>query len=137
MGYAADSQTIRDRFNTQWPIEQPSIPFSFADVDFTPPPDAVWVRLNVLPGNQTQVGMGIRRRFRRIGIVLVQIFVPAGSGDGLAKELADSVADIFMGRTVNGVIFRGTGLDRLGVDGTWAVWRAQTSYQADECIAIS
>jgi len=137
MGFASDSQTIRERFNTQWPIEQPTVPFSFADVDYDPPKDTSWVRLNVLPGDQRQVGMGSLRRFRRVGVVLVQIFVPAGSGDGLAKELADSVAKIFMGRTINGVIFRGTGVDRLGVDGPWAVWRAQTDYQADDCIAIS
>lgn len=137
MGWAADSQTIRERFNTQWPIEQPTVPFSFADADYIPPHDDTWVRLNVLPGTQTQVSMGIRRRFRRVGVVLVQIFVPAGSGDGLAKELADSVANIFMGRTVNGVIFRGTSVDRQGVDGSWTLWRANTPYQADDCVLTS
>lgn len=137
MGFATDSQTIRERFNTQWPIEQPTVPFSFADVDFEPPADTPWVRLNALPGDQRQVTMGRIRRFRRVGIVLVQIFVPAGSGDGLAKELADSVATIYMGRTINGVIFRGTSVDRLGVDGSWAVWRANTPYQADDCLDTS
>ena len=137
MGWAADSQVIRDRFNTQWPIEQSTVPFSFADVDYKPTPDQPWVRLNVLTGNQRQVGLGKKRRFRRIGIVLVQIFVPAGSGDGLAKELADSVADIFMGRTVSGIIFRASDLDRIGVDGSWALWRSTTPYQADDCIEIS
>lgn len=134
MGYAADSQTIRERFNTQWPIEQPTIPFSFGDVDYDPPKDTTWVRLNVLPGAQRQVSMGIRRRFRRVGVVLVQIFVPAGSGDGLAKELGDSVANVFMGRTINGVIFRGTGVERVGVEGPWGLWRSTTPYQADDCI---
>lgn len=137
MGHATDSQTVRNRFNTQWPIEQPSVEFSFADVDYTPTKDTPWVRLSVVPGEQRQVSMGSIRRFRRIGIVSVQIFTPAGSGDGLAKELADSVAAIFMGRTVDGVIFRGTGLDRVGVDGAWAVWNATTPYQADDCIPIS
>jgi len=137
MGHAADSQTIRNRFNTMWPVEQPSVPLSFADVDYNPVKGQAWVRLSVVPGEQRQVGLGRIRRFRRIGIVSVQIFTPAGSGDGLAKELADSVATIFMGRTVNGVIFRGTGLDRVGVDGAWAVWLASTPYQADDCIPIS
>jgi hypothetical protein len=137
MGYESDSQTIRERFNTQWPIEQPLVEHSFADVDYNPTKDTAWVRLNILTGEQTQVGMGSLRRFRRVGVVSVQIFVPAGKGDGQAKILADSVANIFMGRTVNGVIFRGTGLDRVGVDGAWAVWTANTPYQADDCVAIS
>jgi hypothetical protein len=136
MGHAADSQIIRTRFNTQWPIEQPTVSFSFADVDFNPIKDAAWVRLNILTGDQRQVSMGIRRRFRRTGLVLVQIFTPAGSGDGLAKELGDSVANIFQGRTVSGIIFRGTRVDRVGVDGAWAVWRCTTPYQADELISI-
>ena len=137
MGHAADSQIIRERFNTRWPIEQPSVAFSFADVDYEPTKDQPWVRLSVLTGDQTQVGLGDLRRFRRIGIVNVAIFIPAGSGDGLAKELADSVASIFMGRTVSGVIFRGTGLTRVGVDEAWTLWNCDTPYQADECIAIS
>jgi len=137
MGFQSDSDTIRSRFDSQWRIEQPSVSFSFGDVDYNPPDDVAWVRLNILTGEQTQVGMGSLRRFRRVGVVSVQIFVPAGEGDGLAKELADSVANIFMGRTVNGVIFRGTGLDRVGVDGAWAVWTANTPYQADDCVAIS
>jgi len=134
MGFQSDSQTIRELFNAQWPIEQPTIAFDFADVDYNPTKDEPWVRLNILTGEQTQVTMGKLRRFRRVGVVAVQIFIPAGSGDGLAKELADSVANIFMGRTVNGVIFRGTGLDRVGVDGAWGVWSANTPYQADDCI---
>jgi len=134
MGHAADSQTIRERFNTQWPIEQPSVPFSFQDVEYNPSKDTAWVRCGIITGEQTQVSMGTLRRFRRVGVVAVQIFVPAGSGDGLAKELADSVANIFQGQTINGVIFRGTGLDRVGIDGAWAVWTASTPYQADDCI---
>lgn len=137
MSYAADSQTIRERFNTQWPIEQPSVAFSFADVDYDPVKDTPWVRLNVLTGNARQVSMGLFRRFRRTGLVLVQIFVPAGRGDGLAKELADSVANIFEGRTVNGVIFRAADLERVGVDGSWAVWRCSVPYQADSLRQIT
>jgi hypothetical protein len=70
-------------------------------------------------------------------VVVVQIFVPAGSGDGLAREIADSVANIIQGRTINGVIFRGTGMTRVGVDGAWSMWTANTPYQADDCIAIA
>lgn len=135
MGYSADAQTIRERFNAEWPVEQPGIPFSFGDVEYNPPDDEPWVRVNTLSGAQTQVSMGKLRRFRRVGIVVVQIFVPAGSGDGTARELADSVSAIYQGRTVNGVIFRGTGLTRVGVDGAWVQYNASTPYQADDLIA--
>ena len=137
MGHAADATTIRNQFNSQWPIEQPTVVFKFSDVDYKPDIDEPWVRLTILPGTQTQVSMGAVRRFRRIGVIIVQIFVPAGSGDGLARELADSVANIYQGRTINGVICRGTGLDRVGVEGAWSMWNAGTPYQADDCVAIT
>jgi hypothetical protein len=134
MGHSTDADTIRQRFDTEWPLAQPTVQHTFGDVDFTPPENAAWVRLYVLPGTPFQVSMGKYRRFRRPGVVMVQIFVPAGRGDGLARELADSVAAIFQGRTVNGVIFRVTGLNRVGVDGAWVQWNAATPYQADDLV---
>lgn len=135
MGYAADSQTIRALFEAQWPTKQSTVPRSYADLEYDPPENEPWVRLTILPGDQRQVSMGRLRRFRRVGVVMVQIFVPAGSGDGTAKDLADSVTEIFEGQTVNGVIFRGTGLTRIGADGAWVQYNATTPYQADDLIA--
>jgi hypothetical protein len=134
MGHSTDAATIRQRFETEWAAAQPTVTATFGDVDTTPPEDEAYVRLHILPGDQRQVSMGKYRRFRRVGVVIVQIYVPAGKGDGLARELADSVADIFQGRTVSGVIFRGTGLTRVGIDGAFVQWNAQTPYQADDLI---
>jgi len=135
MGHSADAQTIRQRFAAEWPNVQPNVPVTYGDSE-TPdhPDDQSWVRLTVLSGDQNQVSMGQLRRFRRPGVVVVQIFVPAGSGDGEARELADSVASVFQGRTINGVIFRGTGLNRVGVDGAWVQYNATTPYQADDLV---
>jgi len=134
MGHSTDAQTIRQRFDTEWPLAQPGVRYTFGDVEFSPPENEAWVQLHILSGEQRQVSMGKYRRFRRIGVVMVQIFVPAGSGDGEARELADSVTAIFEGRTVNGVIFRGTGLNRVGVTGSWVQWNAATPYQADSLV---
>lgn len=135
MGHSTDAATIRQRFETEWAAAQPTVTAAFGDTDTTPPENDAWVQLHILPSpSQRQVGMGKKRRFRRVGVVMVQIFVPAGSGDGLARELADSVADIFQGRTVSGVIFRGTGLARVGIDGAFVQWNATTPYQADDLI---
>lgn len=138
MAHADDAQTIRSRFEALWPAEfSPAVPHTFSDVEYEPTEGDAWVRLTVISGEQRQVGNGNFRRFRRTGVVAVSIFLPAGSGDGQAQEIADAVANIFMGRTVNGVIFRGTGLTRVGRDGAWQVWTADTPYQADDLIAIS
>jgi len=137
MGHSADASTIRQRFDAEWPLLHPGVVHTFGDVETDPPDADTWVRVSTLSGAQTQVSMGKLRRFRRVGVVIVQIFVPAGGGDGVARELADSVAAIYQGRTVNGVIFRGTGLTRVGADGAWVQYNASTPYQADDLVPIT
>jgi len=138
MGFDATSSVIRSRFNTQWPGLQPNVPFQLDnqgqnEEDF-PTRDEPWVRLTILDGDAAQVEMGNTRRWRRPGVVEVQIFVPAGDGDGRSAELADSVRDIFEGRTISGVIFRATSRQRVGRgrDAAWMQWNATTPFQADE-----
>lgn len=134
MGFAATESTIRSRFNTQWSSLRPTIPVFFdnAGDDVQPPQGSAWVRLTVLPGASQQVEMGRLRRWRRAGVIAVQIFVPAASGTGLAQELGDTVRDIFEGITVSSVIFRATSLNRVGLDGAWLQYNANTAFQADE-----
>ena len=134
MGFAATESTIRSRFNTQWSSLRPTIPVFFdnAGDDVTPPQNSAWVRLTVLPGSSQQVEMGRLRRWRRAGVVAIQIYVPAASGTGLAQELGDTVIEIFEGLTLSGVIFRATSLNRVGFDGAWLQYNALTNYQADE-----
>ena len=134
MGFADTESTIRSRFNTQWASLRPTIPVFFdnAGDDVQPPQNSAWVRLTVLPGASQQVEMGRLRRWRRAGIIAVQIFVPAASGTGLAQELGDTVRDIFEGLTVSSVIFRATSLNRVGLDGAWLQYNANTPFQADE-----
>jgi hypothetical protein len=78
--------------------------------------------------------MGMKRRVRRRGLVVVDIFVPAGSGDGTAKEYADIVAGIFQLRSVNGVVFQATSCDRVGPDGPWVQYSASTPFYADTLV---
>jgi hypothetical protein len=134
MGFAATESTIRSRFDAQWSSLRPTIPVFFdnAGDDVQPPQNSAWVRLTVLPGSSQQVEMGRLRRWRRAGVVAVQIFVPAASGTGLAQELGDTVRDIFEGLTVSSVIFRATSLNRVGLDGAWLQYNANTNFQADE-----
>ena len=134
MGFAATESTIRSRFNTQWSSLRPTIPVFFdnAGDDVQPPQNSAWVRLTVLPGASQQVEMGRLRRWRRAGIIAVQIYVPAASGTGLAQELGDTVRDIFEGLTLSSVIFRATSLNRVGLDGAWLQYNANTPFQADE-----
>lgn len=137
MGYAATEQTIRERFVAQWAALHPTVPYTFDNQgqdDSFPTRDTAWVRVVILDGEAEQVEMGNTRRWRRTGLVVVQIFVPSGEGTGEAAQLCDSVRDIYEGRTINGVIFRATSRNRVGRgrDAVWVQWNASTPFQADE-----
>ena len=134
MGFAAAEATIRTRFNSEWSSLRPTIPVFFDNAGdaVQPPQNSAWVRLTVLPGGSQQVEMGRLRRWRRVGVIAVQIYVPAASGTGLAQELGDTVRDIFEGLTLSSVIFRATSLNRVGLDGAWLQYNATTPFQADE-----
>ena len=135
MGFQAIEQTIRERFEAQWPTLQPDVPYVFDNQGKGDPSsqnNTAWVRLTVLMGNSSQAEMGNKQRWRRPGVVTVQIFIPTGDGTGLATELGDSVRDIFEGVTISGVIFRATSLVRAGIDGSWLQYNSNTTFQSDE-----
>ena len=72
----------------------------------TPPLTALntpWVRFTVIPFSRTwpTVPAGTKRVMD--GEIVVQVFVPSGSGDGAAATLADSIGTLFSGYASGGV----------------------------------
>lgn len=68
-----------------------------------------WVRVTVryIPSVQASIG-GVKNRFRRFGLVTVQIFVARDIGDAHALEIIDLLsdeADGFEGKTIDGVTY--------------------------------
>ena len=135
--FAETAQTIRTRFNTQWASFSPTYQHFFAGqpIDHNAINGVPWVRLTILPGESRQVGFSNSgRRKRTVGIASVQIFVPTSIGDGLAQELADQVAMCWEMLTISGVIFRATSVQRVGEDGAWLQFNADTPWQADALV---
>ncbi|MCR9258570.1 MAG: DUF4128 domain-containing protein [Pseudomonadaceae bacterium] len=137
---AAVASQIRSRFNDQWATFSPTyrvvfagVPTQLAQINNVP-----WVRLTVLPGAAQQIGISIAGKRKRIqGTASVQVFTPAGQGDGLAQELCDRVADCWEMSTINGLIFRATSVRRIGESDAWLEYLAETNYQADVLVPIS
>jgi len=134
MGYEAIGTTIRTRFDTEFPLLQASVPYTFDNQGelnaFTK--DEAWVRVTILNGTAQQVEMGNKKRWRRPGVLEIQIFLPTGDGTGLKDRIGDTIRDIFEGRTIDGVVFRATSLERSGIDGPWIQFNCSTPFQADE-----
>lgn len=137
MSFADVTQIIRERFNTQWQALSPTYLHFFAGVPITRDQinNRPWVRVTIQPGETRQVGFSNSgRRKRTVGNIVVQVFVPAGEGDGLAQELADRVASIWEMSTIQGVIFRATSVQRVGEDGAWLQYNTTTPFQADALV---
>lgn len=74
--------------------ESLGLPIAWPNITFTPPDDAPYGRVYVLPA-QT-VGQDLEGQLRTYqGILQLNIIAPAGSGVTLARGLAKSVADAF------------------------------------------
>lgn len=70
------------------------LPVAWPNIAFTPPDNAPYGRVYILPA-QT-VGQGLEGQLRTYqGILQLNIIAPAGSGVTLARGLAKSVADAF------------------------------------------
>lgn len=130
---AAGRDAIQTLFKTAWDAQTPPVPVVLYEdvvVDIPPATDP-WVRVTVRHGPSTQVTLGETggRRFRRLGVVTVQVFTPVGDGMTLNDTLSDVAVNAFEGKSTGGdeVEFRNVTASEVGVDSDWF----QTNVTAD------
>lgn len=124
MACKAVAKTIRTHFADHFD----RAPIAWPNVDFEPQPREAWVRLTILDSAGRQVATA-PPRFRRSGVVVVQVFVPDGTGDAAAREIADEVARVFQGSTIDGVRFGASSIEHVGPDGGWFQLNVQQVFE--------
>lgn len=106
-----------------------------------PPKDKYWARVSVTTVDSWQSAMGIgthtpsKQRYREIGIVAIQIFGPANTGNAfeVAGKLAEMIRNAFRGTTTPGCIwFRNARIIPLSMDGGFERFNVVTDFQYDE-----
>ena len=100
-------QAIEARIATEM-AESPSYQVSYENVPFTPPNNAVWIKVLVRFGASnyaTLIGPTAGSN-RQSGILFVSIFSPVGTGAGANFTVAERLRDLFDRKTVNKVIFK-------------------------------
>lgn len=113
---------IRKFFAAAWAAAFPSSTplIAWPDIEFTIPENKTWLRFNCQENGGQQVAMGDpgNNRFRRFGIVTVQVFQPRGSGSKDARTKASAARNIFTGaQTTGGVTFIDVSARQIGDDG--------------------
>lgn len=112
-------EAVYSRFTTQWAAGS-NLPFCFGNEAFDPPTTA-WVRLVVrhTAGQQDTLGPEGGRRFRRLGNIIAQVFVPIDTGEQDADAYGREITGIFEGTSFDGVSCQAADYQEIGPDGKW------------------
>lgn len=120
---------ILDHFKTAWDAGTPPIPLVlYDDRKLDLPPDDTYARVTVqhnvfeqrtLGGKPSLGGSG--RRFRRSGIIAIQIFTINDAGLTTSDALVDLIVDAFEGEDTSSdeVEFINVRANEVGHDGAW------------------
>ena len=129
MTYAAALASIEQRFATAWGT---TTPVQWPNRNYEPQPGNEWVRLTVLDGDSTLVGLGLNARlYTHPGVILVGIFVPKGNGERRSAVLVDSVSEIWRGVEFDGILCRAPAVTRVGLTGEWFQTNVSVPFQRD------
>lgn len=110
----------------------------YPDMEFTiPAGDTAWARIAydlISAGPASMADATGRKRFRRSGLLSIQLFHPLGGGSTDAWNAAKVVADAFEGQTTaGGVWFRDlTGPSPIGASGGFSQTNLAVAFEYDE-----
>jgi hypothetical protein len=135
MSYELAVKTIRNAFSVSWGNSTPIAYDDVVNVEIPPSPAATWVRLNIahVDGYQASIGSPNSNKFRREGLITVQIFQPQGQGSIDARKKADLVIPIFQGKQISGITFYDVQAREIGNDGAgWYQINVLAKFYYDE-----
>lgn len=130
---------IWSTFQDAWEADSTSelVPVLYPDVSGEPPEEGAWVRASMIHTGSTQVTLSNEtgaRRFRRSGIVTIQIMTPCGMGLTLSDQLTKIAMRAFEGVTTSpgGVMFLNVRPIEAGQSGNWYQVNVLADFQYDE-----
>lgn len=128
MTLASVMSTIRLKVNETFP--SPIVVF-YDNAPASDRPDALHIRASIKLGQQIQVETGSPKRFRQVGILMLEFFSPAGSGDQSSIQKIDTALGVFRCKTYSGVTFESPDLDVVGLNDRWWQVNAACSFYVD------
>lgn len=98
---------IRQRLEANWlttPILYENLDEEKIKVNGVLPDSFVVLETVFYDSEQRDIGDPVNRAYRSRGVIRLHILTPAGKGEGLSKEYADGLAQIFRGKRFDGVV---------------------------------
>ncbi len=124
--------SIADHFKTGWGNTSTLV---LDDEAQDAPDEKTFARLNIqhTNGNQATMGAPGSNRFRRFGLVTVQIFQKQGDFGISARELAENALALFAGVENDGINYYNGTIREIGNDGRgWYQINVITEFRYDE-----
>lgn len=132
--FTAERDAIYKQFLDNWSALQPLVKVAYENKSFTPPPNAAWVRLQIVPGDGRQISFGTdgNNLHRSAGVIIVQIFVQLDKGELFARQIANSVLAIFGAKQIgSGIICLTPKLTNVGAGDAYFQMNVSVPYQRD------
>ncbi|RKY09815.1 MAG: hypothetical protein DRP56_02115 [Planctomycetota bacterium] len=128
------ADTIRSRFKTQIADGQ-SLPTQYDNEGgFTKPNAAIWGRLSIVDGDtdQADIGSTSNRRYRTVGILYAQLFIPLSKGDKALRVMAGHIETAFRGLTAGNIHYGTPKGKPMGRDGNYWAYTVRCPFYFDE-----
>lgn len=100
------------------------------DKTYDPSGKSIWARLTNIPGMAAANEIGAGPVVQRTGIVIIQIFVPAGSGSLLITQTADKLRELFEFQSDGRLDYFSVSAIDAGESDGWAQYNLQIPYRA-------
>ena len=107
---AADLNSIRATIESRLATElesSPSVPVVFNNVSYSPTSNSSWVQCLLSFGGNEYLSQGLTTdsRNRIIGVVVINVFTPAGIGSGANYTIGKRIRDLYNRVIVSGIYF--------------------------------
>lgn len=122
---------------TEWNTATSSAPLLYDNLNADRPADpSLFGRLNIQHVSGMLAALGASR-FRRMGVLSVQVFVPLGSGTQQADQVAESLVEALEGvgpLVLENIWFRNIGMREVGPDGTYHQVNVEADFTFDRVV---
>lgn len=126
MSFDSERAAIEGRLKANWTTTS----IDYENVEFNPPNDSSWVRLNIING--TSGYRTINNGIRRPGVIVVQIFAPINEGTKTIKGYADTILAIFQNQTFSGIVCNVASVEKVAPSNVWQQVNVSIPFWRDE-----
>lgn len=137
--FTEERQAIEVRFNNCF--NNYETPVQYDNISYLKKGDQVlsdssktneWVRLSIIGADANSQEIGSKRT-RFTGLIVCSVFVRENTGSNSARDIADSLFDVFNGALFEGIQCQATRITQIPPTDGWFQMQLETDFYWDRC----